>query len=324
MIEASACASKLEIGALFDEFLGLDHIIPDNAVCGGYTIKSATPIPTSTLPLMLKSEPPTVPVPASPMSDAASEDASEDSSPSTARPKRKSPQAAVTKATTKRAKKEDQEATGDDPELCKKARRRKQNRVAAQTSREKKKKYLSGLEQKVQELTDQNAALLAKLKEAQEENLRLRENKWDGDEVQPSLAVEPSLSNTKQPSGVKLEEFSYIGDLKPPSATKKQAIIFESAVFALPQQTEMMALSLVLQVQFLLQLMAVLPWILLKLTQQSRQPSLPSCDFPPSAKSNPTHSVNPLDPICSPLSPIAHRMPILPFHQDTRRHQTCS
>jgi len=89
--------------------------------------------------------------------------------------KRKAP------ASKQKMHKQDSEDDDDDakesdsnPDTSKKARRRRQNRVAAQTSREKKKRYLTNLETQVSELNQKNSDLLAQLQAAQEENKRLR------------------------------------------------------------------------------------------------------------------------------------------------------
>lgn len=73
----------------------------------------------------------------------------------------------------------------DGADVSKKARRRKQNRVAAQTSREKKKKYLTNLENQVNCLNQQNMDLQAQLLALQEENRRLKEGSSPSD--MPSL-----------------------------------------------------------------------------------------------------------------------------------------
>jgi regulator of replication initiation timing len=57
---------------------------------------------------------------------------------------------------------------------CKKKRRRDQNRKAAQNSRDKKKKFLSGLQDQVTMLSEQNADLMQKVEMLMEENARLK------------------------------------------------------------------------------------------------------------------------------------------------------
>jgi len=111
----------------------------------------------------------------------------------------------------------------------KKARRRKQNRVAAKTSREKKQKYLTNLEQRVHTLNQQNENLLAKLREVQNENKRLLAN-TQPEQTNPIVHVEA----TTEATAVELVEGN--PDCSLPVDT------FESPVFSYPQQSEEMQL----------------------------------------------------------------------------------
>lgn len=79
-------------------------------------------------------------------------------------------------------------ASEADIDMCKKARRRKQNRDAAQTSREKKKRYLQGLEQQVCDLKKENQRLMELLEASQRENRVLK-----GEPADPPAAAGGSM-----------------------------------------------------------------------------------------------------------------------------------
>lgn len=65
---------------------------------------------------------------------------------------------------------------GDDTMDAKRKQRLLRNRASAQLSRERKKAYLTGVEQQVERLTQENARLMARIQELTAENLALRNN----------------------------------------------------------------------------------------------------------------------------------------------------
>jgi len=142
----------------------------------------------------------------------------------------------------------------EDANSSKKARRRKQNRVAAQTSREKKKRYLTGLELQVQQLTEQNKNLQSRLQSLEHENRRLLDDSKPKLETYqafdlPSDLPSPPLSKAFDLPCPLSKTFSDDTMLTCAISTKKEPTIFESAVFSFPQQSEMVALFVLLIIQ---------------------------------------------------------------------------
>lgn len=193
-----ACASKQEIGELFDEFLNLNQ-----PFC---PVDSTDTAPSS--PCAYNSDPSCLP--------ARDLNGTPDSTRK--RLLSSSEQISTTKRKSKRPKTDESDSTescgGGDAVTIKKARRRKQNRMAAQTSREKKKKYLTGLEDTVADLQRQNAALVAELRAAQAENARL-----GGTHPVPRLETTTPVVVVKQETPPEIPDGSHI-----------PIITFESAV----------------------------------------------------------------------------------------------
>lgn len=185
MEQKAPCATKSEIGALFDEFMSRSQPLADlSSPSSPSSVGSISPArgPCPIGNPLLNFAPPAhtaaaVPSPFQPTL-----------------PKRKlsssAPASTNKKAKTVKPAEEDM----DDALKSKKARRRKQNRVAAQTSREKKKRYLSGLEQKVSDLQSLNKDLMAKLEAAQKENQRLKASHNDSGSV-AAVAVNSEAAN---------------------------------------------------------------------------------------------------------------------------------
>ena len=250
------CASTAEIGAIFDEFLGMDQVayqvnpagsapmgLPGsfpqfNNVYSGPTQPNQQQWNPVQHPQVLHNDiisSPVLSAPSSPDSIgciAASPtlDAQDMMFSETMGKSKRSHSSDEGSEGSKRSKrsKKDMQDSGSEGSLdaCKVARRRKQNRVAAQTSREKKKKYLNGLEQKVQDLTFQNQQIHAQLQAALAENRRLRNLPEDGSKPEkfasPPL-LECSADDTPTQISVKAE---------------KTITTFESAVFKFSQPSE--------------------------------------------------------------------------------------
>lgn len=112
------------------------------------------------------------------------------------------------------------ESESDDRVAHKRARRKQQNRLAAQTSREKKKRYLQELEERVRLLQEQNAKLAESVTVLQAENQRLL------------------TSGTPEPTTIDQQPISSPHNTDVVQSQDQKSVILESAV-PLPQQPEM-------------------------------------------------------------------------------------
>lgn len=284
MIKERPCASKVEIGALFDEFLSLNQPYSDVIVNSSqWSHQPQRAYPQIPQDLTLKSDIVSS-APSSPDSSACIASSpvlrAQEFCPSSPDSFNKSTKRKSTSTDDSKRKKKSRSDDNDSDcvDANKKARRRKQNRVAAQTSREKKKRYLTGLESKVQELSDQNLQLQAQLKAALAENVRLKQG-----HPQSTPAYVPSFVVKAPP----LEPEATLTT----TVKKESAIAFESAVFYFPQPSEVMAILF-----FLLSLMSAIckaPWTVTKSVKQlktSRIPWTPCVSSPLSTTESPSSS----------------------------------
>jgi regulator of replication initiation timing len=196
------CASTEEVGAIFDNFLGRTHAFT--------------------------SQPDFVNPPLKPQEQGHREEPLTQKqlpeSPAVREPIACLPKKPSSKRKRLKTEQDSSSNSGSDSVDLKVARRRKQNRVAAQTSREKKKKYLNGLESQVQDLSDQNQKLQAQLQAALEENKRLRKAQEGNHNHLSFVKSGPMLplESQAQPRNLKTEVITTL----------------ESAVFVFPQPSE--------------------------------------------------------------------------------------
>lgn len=191
-------------------------------------------------------------------------------------------------------------ASEADIDMCKKARRRKQNRDAAQTSREKKKRYLQGLEQQVCDLKKENQRLMELLEASQRENRVLKGEPADppaaagGSMFLPPLdpsAATPTLQEAKPEQPIVKKETPVATEKAKMNITVKTepSTTFESAVFSLPQQPEVVLCLVTLFPILLLLLLALESTVrLASMEMQSSPPSSPQYRQAPHASPCPS------------------------------------
>lgn len=215
----AACADKIQIGALFNQFMALDSAY-NPGVFGSDTFDTHTFDSSSSL------------------SSASSSPGPSSRRLGKSKKSRKS-ERVDEPALSKRTKVDDSSSDADDVSADKKEKRRKQNRMAAQTSREKKKRYLVGLEEQVQELTAKNQELQARINLLEAYNRQGHNFAVQAEPLQIAAAHTPFLTI---PKIEKREPFC-------PYTSTTGTTTFESAVFSPPQQPEVMVLLVLILVQ---------------------------------------------------------------------------
>jgi len=248
--------TKQEVDMLFDKFLATQtpflNVVAQQQAAQAHVQAQQMQVasmPAPTTPELLPS-------------DVASATDSGTEAPSDATPV-VGPQPSPIDAASKRKRKSSANGTRKRPrtEAERKERRRMQNRVAAATSRQKKKRYHADLENKVNELTTTTQKLQAQLAALMEENTRLR-----------SLTASQDPQGTTAPFSVKVEPTQQVkleSGEDPFLNTTINSVTVESAEFPVSQQSNAVMSTMVLfQIQFLLQFM-LLPWIGLFLAEMA-------------------------------------------------------
>lgn len=201
------------------------------------------------------------------LTDSTSSGSEQSSSSSAAATELSRPQRTKRKRVLSQSRQAEQQVSAAED---KKARRRKQNRIAAHISREKKKHYVSDLEARAQFLEEQNAQLQARLLELERENLLLRGAR--------APQQQPALSPTSNPS--------------PPSA--KNSVIPPSTVIAQPLSTRTPLSPLTLS--------SLAPANRVKVESKVAQSTAP----PSTAPSQSSHRPSQQSPACAPISSTAN------------------
>jgi len=195
------------------------------------------------------------------------------------------------KPKTNRKRKPDQmSSSGKKDHTCmayldvKKAKRRNQNRIAAQNSREKKKKYLQDLQRKLKLYMEQNGVLLDRVKHLEDENKSLRSGNTNTTTVplqQPHIhtnTITGTMFSQPQPDTLQREPApTDLPSLEPPKVKAERGVnnsimtnvieplatSDESAELLTPQQSDVAKNNM-----FTIMVLFILPFLYLQVVSQ--------------------------------------------------------